>query len=179
MKEDAMRDGRMNEIRTGGATGHGWRVMWAAALAGFMFAAPVIAAAGPVSHKEVRLPRVDRRAIENLQRWVNGGHDAWCKDAREVASAELRRVAPEFSGERFDLVSLPVDSEEISAKRAVFTWSAMDGSARYRVTVERYDWLKMLAGGESKTVWVPSRVEITRTERPAAEKRVMREIPKA
>ena len=175
-----MRDRRMNEIRTGGAGSHGWRVIRAATLAGLIFAAPVIAAAGPVLHKEVRLPRVDRRAIENLQRWVNGGHDEWCKDAREVASAELRRVAPEFSGERFDLVSLPVDSEEKSAKRAVFTWSAMDGSARYRVTVERYDWLKMLAGGASKMVWVPSRVEITRTERLAANERmVVREIPRA
>ena len=175
-----MRCGQMIETNTGRKNGAGMRAIRAGALAALIFVAPVIAAAAPVSHKEVRIPRVDRRAIENLQRWVNGGHDEWCKDAREVASAELRRVAPEFSGERFDLVSLPVDSEEKSAKRAVFTWSAMDGSARYRVTVERYDWLKMLAGAESQMVWVPSRVEITRMERHAAkEEMAVREIPRA
>jgi hypothetical protein len=170
----------MSEIRTGRESCDGWRALRAAAVAALMFAAPVIAAAAPVSHKEVRLPRVDRRTIENLQRWVNGGHDAWCKDAREVASAELRRVAPEFSGERFDLVSLPVEAETKSAKRVVFTWMAIDGIATYRVTVERYDWLKAVAGSESKIVWVPSRVEITRTERPAAKERMLvREIPRA
>jgi hypothetical protein len=154
----------------------------ATAVAALMFVAPVIAAAVPaaISHREVRVPRMDRRAIENLQRWVNGGHDEWCKDAREVASAELRRVAPEFSGERFDQVSLPVEAETKSAKRAEFVWTAIDGGATYRVTVERYDWLKVVAGGESKIVWVPSRVEIRRTERPAAKERMqVREIPRA
>ncbi|HXL22325.1 MAG TPA: hypothetical protein VOA78_07660 [Candidatus Dormibacteraeota bacterium] len=169
----------MSEIRTGRESCDGWRTLRAAALAALIFVAPVIAAAAPVSHKEVRLPRVDRRTIENLQRWVNGGHDGWCKDAREVASAELQRVAPEFSGERFDLASLPAEEETKSPKRAVFTWGAMDGGATYRVTVERYDWLKQVVGSASRMVWVPSRVEIIRTERPAAEKRIIREIPRA
>jgi hypothetical protein len=176
-----MPDGRMSESRTGRESCDGLRMLRATAVAALMFVAPVIAAAAPaaISHREVRVPRMDRRAIENLQRWVNGGHDAWCKDAQEVASAELRRVAPEFSGERFDLVSLPVEAETKSAKRAVFVWTAIDGGATYRVTVERYDWLKAVADSESKIVWVPSRVEITRTRLPAPDKKVMREIPRA
>jgi len=174
-----MRSGQMIETNTGRKNGAGMRAIRAGALAALTFVAPVIASAAPDVHKEVRIPRVDRRAIENLQRWVNGGHDAWCKDAQEVASAELRRVAPEFSGERFDLVSLPVEAETKSAKRAVFVWTAIDGGATYRVTVERYDWLKAVADSESKIVWVPSRVEITRTRQPALDKKVMREIPRA
>jgi hypothetical protein len=174
-----MLDGRMSESRTVGGRACRLRALRAAALGVLLFVAPALAAAAPVSHREVRFPRVDRRAIENLQRWVNGGHDAWCKDARAVASAELRRVAPEFSGAWFDLVSLPVEAEAKSAKRAVFSWSAMDGSATYRVTVERYGWLTTMASSESEIVWVPSRVEITRTKRPAAETRVVSEIPRA
>ena len=172
-----MRDGRMIEMRTGRAK---LRVIRAVALGALLFAAPVIAAAAPdAHHKEVRIPRVDRRAIENLQRWVNGGHDGWCKDAREVASAELRRVVPEFSGDRFDLASLPVNAQAKGGKRAEFTWAALDGSAAYRITVERLDWLKPVAGSVGRMVWVPTRVEIVRTEPARPVTRSFAEIPRA
>jgi hypothetical protein len=174
-----MREGQITETGTGCRNGSGIRAIRVGALAALTFVAPVIAAAAPVSHKEVRIPRVDRRAIENLQRWVNGGHDAWCKDAREVALAELRRVAPEFSGDRFDLASLPLSVESKSAKRAVFDWASLDGSATYRITVERFDWLKPVASGVSGTVWVPSRVEIVRTEQRPPARRSFPEIPRA
>jgi hypothetical protein len=44
-------------------------------------------------HNEVRIVRVDRRAIENLQRWVNGGQAAWSKEAYAADSFEMRRSA--------------------------------------------------------------------------------------
>ena len=174
-----MRCGRKIESGTRREVGKKLRAMRAAALAVLLFLAPVVAAAAPVSHKETRIPRVDRRAIENLQRWVSGGHDAWCKDAREVASMELRRIAPEFSGERLDLVSLPASSQKTGATQAAFSWTSLDGRASYRITLQRYDWLKPLAGKISDTVWVPSRIEITRTEQPAPQKRIFPELPKA
>src|SRR5215510_5088628 len=99
-----MRDDLKIAGRTGRESGARGKTMRAIAFAALMFVAPVVAAAAPVSHKETRIPRIDRRAIENLQRWVNGGHDAWCTDAREVALVELRRIAPDFSGDRLDLV---------------------------------------------------------------------------
>ena len=157
----------------------GLRILRAVALAGLIVVAPVIAAAAPLNHKEVRIPRVDRRAIETLQRWVNGGHDAWCKDASAVASAELRRIAPEFGGNRFDLVSLPLQGDIKTAKRAVFTWVTPDGSAQYRVTVKRYDWLKPGAKRVNNTVWVPSRVEVVRIEPEPPAKRAWPELPRA
>ena len=92
---------------------------------------------------------------------------------------ELRRVAPEFAGDRFDLASLPVSAQEKNARRASFTWTSLDGGATYRITVRRYEWLKALAHATGNTVWVPSRVEIVRTEQPTPPKRTFPELPKA
>jgi hypothetical protein len=163
---------------TGRKSGSFLRATRAAVVAGLMFLAPAIASSAPISHKEVSVPRIDRRAIENLQRWVNGGHDDWCKDAREVAATELRRVAPEFSGGRLDLVSL-LGAAEKSSTQAAFTWTSIDGSASYRVTVQRFAWLKPVAGKVSNEVWVPTRIEVTRKDQPASAKRHLAEIPKA
>lgn len=149
----------------------------ATALAALVFAAPLVAGAAPISHKEVQVPYIDRGAIENLQRWVNGGHDDWCKDAREVAATELRRVAPEFSGNRLDLVSLSAANK--SSTRVAFTWSSIDGSASYRVTAQRFAWLKPVAGRVSNEVWVPTRIEITPHEVPPTPRHAPGEIPKA
>jgi hypothetical protein len=42
---------------------------------------PAIASAGPASHREVRMPRIDGRAIENLQRWASDEEQSWCEEA--------------------------------------------------------------------------------------------------
>lgn len=174
-----MRDEQNGEGRTGRKTGTRVRALRAFVLATLLFAAPVVAAAAPISHKETRTPRIDRRAVENLQRWVNGGHDAWCMDAREVALVELRRIAPDFAGDRLDLVSLNTSAQTKSAKQAEFSWASLDGSASYRITVQRFDWLKPLAGRASSIVWTPTRVEITRMDGPAPQKRAFPELPRA
>ena len=136
-----------------------------------VLSAPLVVAGEPALHK---VPRVSRRAVENLQRWVNGGHDTWCKDARVVASAELRRMAPEFSGDELDLVSLPLEPESKSSRRIVLAWSSVDGSARYRVILRRYEWLKpMVHNKVSDMVWVPVRVEMIRIEMPLTQCRAL------
>ena len=138
------------------------RRMLLAVLAGSMaVVAPKIAAASPLPHKEIQVVRMDRRAIENLQRWVSGGHDGWCKDARLFASAEMRRIAPEFAGYEYDLVSLPLETKSQAATRAEFTYAPLDGRKTYRIMLQRYAWLLSLAGGDARSiVWVPSRMEI-------------------
>lgn len=138
------------------------RRMLLAVLAGSVtIVAPVIAAAAPSPRKEIRVPRADRQAIENLQRWVSGGHDGWCKDARLVASAEMRRIAPEFAGYEYDLVSLPLETKSQAAMHAEFTYTSLDGRKTYRITLQRYAWLLPLAGGDARSiVWVPSLTEI-------------------
>jgi hypothetical protein len=103
---------------------------------------------------------VDRAKVETLQRWVNAGHEEWCKDARLVAMDEMKRVAPAFVGGAADLEALPLDTESADAERAVFVWSSPDGRATYRVTVERFAWLQQIAGEPNSIVWVPTHAEV-------------------
>lgn len=121
---------------------------------------PAIAAAVPLPHKQIRVPRMDRRSIENLQRWVSGGHDTWCKDARLVASAEMRRIAPDFAGYQYDLASLPLETKSQATTRAEFTYTSLDGHKTYRIILRRYQWLMPIAGDVRSIVWVPSLTEI-------------------
>lgn len=134
---------------------------------GLLTAALAVAAHSAPAHKAPTAERgadvsasIDRAKIENLQRWVSAGHEEWCKDARLVAMDELRRAAPMFAGEAADLEAVPMDQEEASENRAVFTWSSRDGRTTVRVTVERFDWLLEIAGEEDAIVWVPTHVEV-------------------
>jgi hypothetical protein len=138
------------------------RLLAATLLGSLAIAAPAIASAAPQQRqqREARVPRIDRRAIENLQRWVSDGHDTWCKDAQLVASAEMRRIAPEFSGYEYDLASLPLEARTQAATRAVFSYTSLDGHKTYRITLRRYQWLLPLAGNTRSIVWVPTRTEI-------------------
>jgi hypothetical protein len=95
-----------------------------------------------------------------LQRWVNGGHEAWCKDARMVAFDQLRRIAPDFTNEQSELMALPLAGQSASGTKKVFMWTPLDGRATYRVTVERFAWLLPIAGKRDAIVWIPTRTEI-------------------
>jgi len=145
------------------------RKLRAGVLGALLLVLPIVSAAAPIVHKETRLRRVDRPAIENLQRWVNRGHDTWCRDAREVATAELRKTASEFSGNRLDLVTLPATGHK-TPDQARFVWTSLDGHATYSITLRRYNWLKPLAGKTSNIVWVPSKIVIMRQEEPTPHK---------
>jgi hypothetical protein len=136
------------------------RFLAAVLLGAVSFLMPAVAAAAPLPHKEVRTLRADRRAIENLQRWVSEGHDGWCRDAQLVASAEMRRLAPDFSGYQFDLASLPLLRESGADDTAIFSYTSFDGRRRYRITLRRYLWLKAIAGEEKQIVWVPAETEV-------------------
>jgi hypothetical protein len=49
-------------------------------LAACVFVAPAIASVTRAPFHEVRLPRIDRRAIENLQRWANDEDGSWSEE---------------------------------------------------------------------------------------------------
>ena len=139
------------------------RLVAAMVLGSLALVAPAMSSAAPpqqAERREVRVGRIDRGAIENLQRWVSGGHDAWCKDAQLVASAEMRRIDPEFAGYQYDLASLPLEKHAQAATSAVFTYTSLDGHKTYRITLRRYAWLLRLAGNTRSIVWVPARTEI-------------------
>jgi hypothetical protein len=101
---------------------------------------------------------VDRAKIEALQRWVNSGHDGWCRDPQLVAVASLQQILPESVN--FEFTSAPVQVQSRRKMTAVYTIHSLDGSTTYRITLRRYRWLLPLARSTSKIIWVPIQVEI-------------------
>jgi hypothetical protein len=97
-------------------------------------------AAEPAKEHRVVYPfAVQRGHGEDLQRWVNAGHEAWCRDPQLVAAASLRRIADEF--EEVEAASLPLELEYRQKSEAVYTLHSLDGRVTYRITLRRYDWL--------------------------------------
>jgi hypothetical protein len=106
----------------------------------------------------VKIYPVDRAAAENLQRWVDAGHDTWCRHAELVAAMTLREIASEMEDE-LTLASSSLEREEKSDTQATYTYHSLDGGATYRIAVRRYEWLKSDAG-IADVVWIPERVEM-------------------
>jgi hypothetical protein len=106
---------------------------------------------------------VDRAKLEHLQRWVNEGHDTWCRDPKLVASAALNRVTPGFANSEFELASLPTERTTAHGTKSLYTFASLDGRTTYQVTLRRYRYLLPIAGTPDKIVWAPVRIEtITR-----------------
>lgn len=102
---------------------------------------------------------VDRARVENLQRWVNGGHDTWCRNPQFVAAMALRRLAPEFSNYDFELASLTTGNEKVSPAQAVYTFHSIDGHTSYCITLRRFRWQNKTINSPSDRIWVPVRSE--------------------
>jgi hypothetical protein len=106
---------------------------------------------------------VDRARVEHLQRWVDAGHDTWCRDPQSVAAMALRRVAPEFANYDFELASLTTGNEKVSPTQAVYTFHSIDGHSSYRITLRRFRWQNRTAASPGERIWIPVRSEkITR-----------------
>ena len=103
--------------------------------------------------------QIDRSRVENLQRWVNSGHDTWCRSGNLVAQATLQRIAPEFSAADVELASLPTETEQVGPDKAIYTYHSLAGRVTYRVTVVRCPWLLHSANSKDALVWVPIRTE--------------------
>jgi len=109
-----------------------------------------------------KLP-VDRARVENLQRWVDAGHDTWCRDPQSVAAMALRRVAPEFANYDFELASLTTGNEKVSPTQAEYAFHSIDGHTSYRITLRRFPWQSKTAASPNERIWIPVRSEkITR-----------------
>ena len=68
-------------------------------------------------HRVAQQLPANRARVENLQRWVNAGHDAWCRVARSVATRTIQRISPEFANYDFELVSLTSEDGKSSANK--------------------------------------------------------------
>jgi hypothetical protein len=119
----------------------------------------------PVPAKEHRVVidlRADRAQIENLQRWVNAGHDPWCLDSQLVAAATLRRVSREPAG--YEPASLTPEVERTENTKMIYTFHALGGRTRYRITLRRHLYLLRSAGSLRRIIWTPETAEITTTD---------------
>jgi hypothetical protein len=106
---------------------------------------------------------VDRARVQSLQRWVDAGHDTWCRDPQSVAAMALRRIAPEFANYDFELASLATGNEKVSSTKAVYTFHSIDGHTSYRITLRRFRWQSKTASSPNELIWIPVRSEeITR-----------------
>ena len=119
--------------------------------------------AQPKNRRVVKEYPVNRAKVESLQRWVNAGHDTWCRNPDSVASATLQRVAPESASYGYVLASQPVEREKGAPMKAVYTFHSLDGQTTYRITLRRYRWLLPTAGTAHEMVWLPARTEIITT----------------
>jgi hypothetical protein len=135
--------------------------VFAGTLAGVLAMAPVAGAGNSRVESRVVDDRViDHAPVESLQRWVSSGHADWCRDARLVAAEVLWRLAPDFSGDGFELNEAIEGITSKDANRITYEWVQPDGRAVYRVTVERFDWLLSIAKDLKAIVWVPTSTEI-------------------
>lgn len=114
-------------------------------------------------HRVVQAIPVDRARVENLQRWVNAGHDTWCRNPRFVAGMTLRCISPEFSNYDYELASVATGDEKVYPTKAVYTFYSLDGHTIYRITLRRFAWQSKTAASLNERIWVPvSTEEITR-----------------
>ena len=114
-------------------------------------------------HRVVQVIPVNRAKVEDLQRWVNAGHDAWCRNPQMVAAMTLRRIAPEFANYDYELASLTSGDGTVFPTKATYTFHSIDGHTSYRVTLRRYRWQSKTAASLNETIWIPVRSEtITR-----------------
>ncbi len=111
-------------------------------------------------HRIVKTYPVNRANAENLQRWVNAGHDIWCRDPKLVAAHTLEQFAPGLADSTYELASQPVVHKLSHGRVAIYTYHSLDGQTTYRVTLRRPQWLRPTAGSTGKTVWLPTRLEV-------------------
>jgi hypothetical protein len=112
----------------------------------------------PKEHRVVVNFPIDRAKAEDLQRWVNDGHDPWCRDPQLAAAAALRRVSSRFS--EYELASLSVELESSEKTKAIYTFHSLDGRTTYRITLRRYRFLLRSAGSLHRIIWIPETAEI-------------------
>jgi hypothetical protein len=112
------------------------------------------------TQRTVKTYPTNRANAENLQRWVNAGHDTWCRDPKLAAAHTLEQFAPGLADATYGLASQPVVHKLFHGNTAIYTYHSLDGQTTYRVTLRRPQSIRSTAGSVHEMVWIPQRVEI-------------------
>jgi hypothetical protein len=115
-----------------------------------------IAQIQPKNHRVTLNFPTDRAKAEALQRWVNEGHDPWCRDPKLVAASAFGRVSSQFS--EYEPASLELETSQKT--RMVYVLHSLDGRTTYRITLRRYRFLLPTAGTLQRIIWIPETADI-------------------
>jgi len=113
----------------------------------------------PKAHRVVIRFPIDRARVEELQRWVNRGHDPWCLDPQLVAASALRRISPDLA--EYESTSLSLELVRSNKTEVSYTVHSLDGHSDYRVTLRRCLYLLPSAGSLQRIIWIPETAEIS------------------
>ena len=113
----------------------------------------------PKAHRIVVHFPIDRTHAEELQRWVNAGHDPWCLDPQLVAASALRRVSPDL--QEYEPASFSLELVRANQTESSYIFHSLDGRTTYRITLRRHLYLLPLAGSLHGIVWIPETAEIS------------------
>lgn len=114
-----------------------------------------VVATAQCSPKTGRQP-VLKKDYEDLQRWVNDGHEPWRMDANAVAAEALLKFR-DASKDEWDVYRVNLKTVQETQIHAVYEYSAGQNLC-YKVTVQRFSWLLPLAKKWDSMVWAPTDV---------------------
>jgi hypothetical protein len=108
-----------------------------------------------------QVEHVDRHAYEQLQQFVNEGHEPWRLDSQAVAASEVLTLE-KVPKEQWDVYTVHLTAIQETETRSVYEYeSRSQHGLSYRITVERFEWLLPAAKKWQWMVWAPAQVTIT------------------
>lgn len=108
-----------------------------------------------------QVEHVDKHVYEQLQQFVNEGHEPWRLDSQAVAATEVLTVE-KVPKEQWDVYSVHLKAIQETETQSVYEYESRSRHGlSYRVTVERFQWLLPAAKKWEWMVWAPVHVTIT------------------
>jgi hypothetical protein len=100
--------------------------------------------------------QIKRSEYEELQKYINEGHQPWRTDAPAVAGSEILNK----KGEQGNAYGLALTLVRETEREATYNYVDLaEPNVSYRITLKRFKWLLPLAQSWQQMVWAP--VEMT------------------
>jgi hypothetical protein len=117
--------------------------------------------AGGQCTSRTQVERVDKRTYEQLQHFVNEGHEPWRLDSQAVAATQILALEKVPKGQ-WDPYLLPLTVVQESQTQCVYRYeNPSRPGLSYQITVKRFDWLLPFAEKWEWMVWAPLEVTVT------------------
>ena len=105
--------------------------------------------------------KIDVKAYERMQQFVNEGHEPWRLDSQAVAAEQVLKEE-KTPKEQWNVYTLPLEPIEETQQRAIYKHdSRLHPGVSYRVTVERPAWLLSSAKKWEWMIWIPTEIVAT------------------